>query len=101
MPYEKKARRMGYIRWRIRRAKDVTDIDLTELLDYAAVVNPSDRKVLESLSNTSIDELRKMTVDELRVMAINLGILPQKIGVTKKDLLDCISGFKAAGYTNR
>ena len=99
--YLKKARRIGYIRWRTRTGKDVKDEDLTELLDYVAEIDKIDRATLAMLASLSIDDLRKMTVEKLEKLAHGLVLIETDEKTTKGKLVDCISGFKEEGYIAR
>ena len=99
--YLQKARRIGYLRWRIREEKTVGANDMFELLDYVANTDGCDRAALATLYLSSIDDLRKMRVETLQELARSLKILDADATATKGELTRRISGFKAAGFIAR
>lgn len=101
MANKKQARRIGYLRWRIRNSKDMKPEDMAELKDYVAATNGVDRKALDTLSSASIDALRKMTVEQLEKLAHALGLISIDEKVTKGELTSRLDGFRKAGFTNR
>lgn len=95
----KRARRMTYIRWRLREGKEVTEEQRKELNEYDAEQHGAYAEVLDRLSFEDISSLKRIKADKLTELAKDAALVEEEEvnSVTKKEVVSRIKTFRELG----
>lgn len=93
----KTARRMSYIRWRLKTSKPVTEKQRKKLNEYDAEISGAYAEVLDRLSFDDIGNLARLRADKLKELAVDASLVQKDETVTKKEIIARVKVFQQYG----
>ena len=96
--YNQRARRMTYLRWRLKEGKPLTEEQLNELDAYTAEKHGADADALAQIRAMTATEVKGTKADDLRALLQKAGLLPEEDSSTKADMQALVEKFQSSGF---